>query len=63
MRHYSFEVLNTKTYRPTRVEVIGGSRPRLTLVHQINNKKYFLKSYRHNTREVWAEMLASRGSK
>lgn len=60
MRYFSFDELDFGTYRPTAIEVIGGSRPRLTLEHRRAKSKYFLKSYRHNTREVWSEMLASK---
>jgi hypothetical protein len=59
MRHFSFDQLSQR-YLPVKIEVVGGSRPRLTLEHELTGKKYFLKSYRHNTREVWAEMLASK---
>jgi hypothetical protein len=60
MRHFSFDELNFRTYKPIEIEVVGGSRPRVTLLHSQNGQKFFLKSYRHNTREVWAEMLASK---
>ncbi len=60
MRHFGFEELSFGIYVPETIEVIGGSRPRLTLTHGKTRQKYFLKSYRHNTREVWAEMLASK---
>lgn len=57
MRHFSFDYLTFAQFEP--IEVIGGSRPRLVLKNEKTNQRYFLKSYRHNTREVWAEMLAS----
>lgn len=60
MRHFSFDELNFKTYKPIEIEVVGGSRPRVTLLHSQTGQKFFLKSYRHSTREVWAEMLASK---
>lgn len=59
MRHFSFDTISN-TYKPVKIEVIGGSRPRLTLEHKRTKQKFFLKSYRHNTREIWAEMLASK---
>lgn len=59
MRHFSFDKLTFTNLDPVKIEVIGGSRPRLTLEHVSNKQRFFLKSYRHNTREVWAEMFAS----
>jgi len=59
MRHFSFDQLEFQNLIPVKIEVIGGSRPRLTLEHKKTKQKFFLKSYRHNTREIWAEMLAS----
>lgn len=59
MRHFSFDNLTLARLDPIRLEVIGGSRPRLTLEHKTNKQRFFLKSYRHNPREVWAEMFAS----
>ena len=59
MRHFSFDNLTFAKLEPLRIEVVGGSRPRLTLEHKRNRQRFFLKSYRHNSREVWAEMLAS----
>lgn len=59
MRHFSFDNLTFARLDPVKLEVVGGSRPRLTLEHTRNRQRFFLKSYRHNSREVWAEMLAS----
>lgn len=59
MRHFSFDNLTFAKLDPVRLEVVGGSRPRLTLEHTRNRQRFFLKSYRHNSREVWAEMFAS----
>ena len=39
--------------------MVGGSRPRLTLIHKAKNEKFFFKTYTHTPREVWAECLAS----
>jgi len=60
MRHYSFKELSFEQYKEVKVGVFGGSRPRILLKHKQTNQQFFLKTYRHNTREVWAEMLASR---
>ena len=59
MRHYSFEELSFDRYKEAKVGVFGGSRPRILLKHKQNNQQFFLKTYRHNTREIWAEMFAS----
>lgn|GEM_PF-1595185 len=59
MRHFSFDNLTFTRLEPVRIEVVGGSRPRLTLEHKTNKQRFFLKTYRYNPREVWAEMFAS----
>lgn len=59
MRHYSFDKLSLDRFVPVKIEVSGGSRPRLILKNLANNQRYFLKTYRHNTREIWAEMFAA----
>lgn len=62
MKHFTVLELDTDKYKKItgpRPEVVGGSRPRLTLVHKDTNQKFFFKTYTHNAREVWAECLAS----
>ena len=59
MRHYSFKELSLDNYKEATVGVFGGSRPRVVLKHRLNNQQFFLKTYRHNAREIWAEMFAS----
>ncbi len=59
---YTVKLIDLDKYKSVtgpRVEVVGGSRPRLTLTHKSTNQKYFFKTYTHNAREVWAECLAS----
>lgn len=41
-------------------EPVGGSRPRMILKHRETRQRFFLKTYAHNTREIWAELLASK---
>jgi len=60
MRHYDFKELNINNYQETEVEASGGSRPRIILRHKSTNQQFFLKTYRHNTREIWAEVFASK---
>lgn len=61
MKHLTVTDIDTAKYKSiTGPQVVGGSRPRLTLVHAQTNQKLFFKTYTHNTREVWAECLASR---
>lgn len=62
MKHFTVLELDTDKYKKItgpRPEVVGGSRPRLTLIHKDTNQKFFFKTYTHNAREVWAECLAS----
>jgi len=61
MKHFTVEELDMSKYKTitVSVEVVGGSRPRLTLIHKDSNQKFFFKTYSHNPREVWAECLAS----
>ena len=60
MRHYDFKELNINNYKEAKVEASGGSRPRIILRHKSTNQQFFLKTYRHNTREIWAEVFASK---
>ncbi|MFH1546613.1 MAG: hypothetical protein ABIE14_04510 [Patescibacteria group bacterium] len=61
MKHYEINELDFGSYRPEKLEVVGGSRPRLTLLKKgISSQKHFLKSYAHNPREIFAEFLASK---
>lgn len=60
MKHYTVEDINYGRYEnKIRFELVGGSRPRLTLQHKTTRQKFIFKTYSHNTREVWAECLAS----
>lgn len=59
MRYISVETLNPDLYRITKAGLVGGSRPRLSLIDKKTHQKYILKSYTHNSREVFAECLAS----
>lgn len=60
MKHYTVEDIKYNRYDSTvRFELVGGSRPRLTLVHRKTRQKYIFKTSSHNSREVWAECLAS----
>jgi hypothetical protein len=61
MKHFTVSELDISKYKSISgpIEVVGGSRPRLTLTHKDNNQKFFFKTYTHNPREVWAECLAS----
>lgn len=60
MKHYTIETIDHKRYKPTiEIQVVGGSRPRVTLVHKDTKRRYLFKTYSHNPREVWAECLAS----
>jgi hypothetical protein len=40
-------------------EPVGGTRPRLLLKSKKNSSKFFLKTYAHNSREIFSELLAS----
>ncbi|HSW37819.1 MAG TPA: hypothetical protein VLG37_05660 [Candidatus Saccharimonadales bacterium] len=60
MKHFTIETIDYSRYKPrVRIQVVGGSRPRITLVHSKTNQKFIFKTYSHNSREVWAECLAS----
>lgn len=61
MKHFTVNMIDLVKYKSVRgpIEVVGGSRPRITLVHKDTNQKFFYKTYTHNPREVWAECLAS----
>lgn len=60
MKHYTIETIDYSRYKPrVTIQVVGGSRPRITLVHSKTNSKFIFKTYSHNSREVWAECVAS----
>lgn len=59
MKHFTVEDIKYSTYESVQLELVGGSRPRLTLVHKKTHSKFIFKTYSHNSREVWAECLAS----
>jgi hypothetical protein len=61
MKHFTVQEIELNKYKAIvgPVEVVGGSRPRLTLTHKTTNQRFFFKTYTHNPREVWAECLAS----
>lgn len=61
MKHFTVQPIDLDKYKSITgpVEVVGGSRPRITLTHKDTNQKFFFKTYTHNPREVWAECLAS----
>lgn len=63
MKHFTVQELDIGRYKsisgPREREVVGGSRPRLTLIHKDKNEKFSFKTYTHNPREVWSECLAS----
>jgi len=59
MRYISVDVLEFPRYEITKAELVGGSRPRISLIDRETHQKYILKSYSHNSREVFAECLAS----
>lgn len=60
MKHFTVENIDYARYdNKIKFELVGGSRPRLTLVHKTTRQRFIFKSYTHNSREVWAECLAS----
>ena len=61
MKHFTVQEIELSKYKAITgpIEVVGGSRPRLTLTHKVTNQRLFFKTYTHNPREVWAECLAS----
>lgn len=60
MKHYTVEDIDYERYESkAKFELVAGSRPRLTLVHKKTRQKFIFKTYSHNSREVWAECLAS----
>jgi hypothetical protein len=61
VKHFTVVEIDISKYRSISgpLEVVGGSRPRLTLIHKGTNQRFFFKTYTHNPREVWAECLAS----
>jgi hypothetical protein len=61
MKHFTVNELDVSKYKRISgpLEVVGGSRPRLTLTHKDSNQRFFFKTYTHNPREIWAECLAS----
>jgi len=50
----------TKYQTLRKEEPIGGSRPRVVLQSKSSKRKYFLKTYSHNSREILSELLASK---
>jgi hypothetical protein len=61
VKHFTVTEIDISKYKTISgpLEVVGGSRPRLTLIHRDTNQRFFFKTYTHNPREVWAECLAS----
>lgn len=59
MKHFTVNEININIYKTIEVEVVGGSRPRLTFIHKDKKQRFFFKTYTHSPREVWAECLAS----
>lgn len=59
MKHYTVKTIDMRSYKEVKVEVSGGSRPRLVFIHSKTNKKFFFKTYSKTPREVWTEALAS----
>jgi hypothetical protein len=60
MKHFTVDTIDHNRYKPTiKIQVSGGSRPRVTLEHAVTGKRFLFKTYTHNPREVWAECLAS----
>lgn len=61
MKHFTVQQIDLSKYLPISVpiEVVGGSRPHLTLTHKKTKQLFLFKTYTHNPREVWAECLAS----
>lgn len=61
MKHFTVAKIDLSKYKSISgpLEVVGGSRPRLTLIHKDSNQRFFFKTYTHNPREIWAECLAS----
>lgn len=60
MKHFTVENIDYGRYEnKIQFELVAGSRPRLTLVHKKTRQKFIFKTYSHNSREVWAECLAS----
>jgi hypothetical protein len=60
MKHYTIEQIDHSRYKPeVKIEAVGGSRPRIILVHSKTGSTYIFKTYSHNSREVLAECLAS----
>lgn len=62
MRYISILDINYSKYE-SRIKLegglVGGSRPRLVLMHKEKHEKYIFKSYSHTPREVISECLAS----
>jgi hypothetical protein len=58
MRDISVKTLDPR-FELIKAELVGGTRPRLTLKDKKTHQKYIFKSYCHNSREVFAECLAS----
>ena len=60
MKPYLIKPLDIKMNEPLDVDVSGGSRPRIVVRNKQNYHQYFFKTYLHNSREIWAEMFASK---
>lgn len=61
MKHYLVNQLSFPPFKPVlNLEVVAGSRPRATITHEKTGQRYLLKFSSHNSREVWAELLASK---
>lgn len=61
MKHFEKGKLDEKNYEIVKwEEPIGGSRPRLILKHLKTKQKFILKTYSHNSNEIWAELCASK---
>jgi len=59
MMHFTVHELKMARYVRIELEVIGGTRPRLTFFHKDKKQKFFFKTYTHTPREIWTECLAS----
>jgi hypothetical protein len=61
MKYFTVKQLDLSKYKSITsrpLEVSGGTRPRLTLIHK-DGRRFFFKTYSHTPREIWAECLAS----
>jgi hypothetical protein len=61
VKHYLINELSFPPFKPVlNLQVVAGSRPRATITHEQTGQRYLLKFSSHNSREVWAELLASK---